>query len=85
MNGQIRTGEQAKRSDHQDPKIVENPSTTCEEVNKAVDDINTELDPSHVIVHCGTNNLVTNSADVCITKVKNSRRSSLMLKLAYQV
>ena len=130
LNGQIRTGEQAKRSDHQDPKIVENPSTslesthsnqeepsnitrrsgqyklniqkpiiligdsiikhidprklsrrtvykytypgkTCEEVNKAVDDINTELDPSHVIVHCGTNNLVTDSADVCITKVKN--------------
>ena len=33
--------------------------------------MHTKLDSSHVIVHCGTNNLVTDSADVCVTKIKD--------------
>ena len=44
------------------------PSKTCEEINKAVSDMHTKLNPSHVIVHCGTNNPVTDSADVCATE-----------------
>ena len=47
------------------------PDKTCEEINKAVGDMHTKLDPSHVIVHCGTNNLVIDSADVCVTKIKD--------------
>ena len=34
-------------------------------------DMHTKLDLSHVIVHCGTNNLVIDSADVCVTKIKD--------------
>ena len=47
------------------------PGKTCEEIKEAVDDLPTDLDPSHVILHCGTNNLVIDSADVCVTKIKN--------------
>ena len=47
------------------------PGKTCEE-KKAVGDMHTKLDPSHVIVHCGTNNLVTDSADVtCSSKIED--------------
>ena len=45
------------------------PGKTCEENNKAVGDMHTKLDPSHVTVHCKTNNLMTDSADVCVIKI----------------
>ena len=47
------------------------PGKTCEEINKVVGDMHTKLDPSHVIVHCGTNNLVIDFTDVCVTEIKN--------------
>ena len=47
------------------------PGKTCEEINKVVGDMHTKLDPSHVIVHCGTNNLVIDFTDVCVTEIKD--------------
>ena len=40
------------------------PGKTCNEVNMAIDDIQETIDPSHVIIHCETNNLDTDSAKV---------------------
>ena len=47
---------------------------TCEEISEAVDDIQTTTDPSHIIIHCGTNNLPTDTAEVCATKIVNLAR-----------
>ena len=46
----------------------------CEEISEAVDDIPTTTDPSHIIIHCGTNNLPTDSAEVCAAKIVNLAR-----------
>ena len=48
---------------------------TCEEISEAIDDIQTTTDPSHIIIHCGTNNLPTDTAEVCATKIVNLARN----------
>ena len=47
------------------------PGKTCEEITEFVDNIIVNDDPSHVIIHCGTNNLMTDPAEVCVDKLKN--------------
>ena len=47
---------------------------TCEEIREAIVDIQTTTDPSHIIIHCGTNNLPTDTAEVCATKIVNLAR-----------
>ena len=44
---------------------------TCEEISEAIDNTQTKIDPSHVIIHCGTNNVPIDSAEVCATKIIN--------------
>ena len=44
---------------------------TCEQISEAIDNTQTKIDPSHVIIHCGTNNLPIDSAEVCATKMIN--------------
>ena len=44
---------------------------TCEEISEAVVNIQTKIDPSHVVIHYGTNNLPTDSAEACATKIVN--------------
>ena len=46
------------------------PGKTCEEITELVDNILND-DPSHVTIHCGTNNLTTDPAEVCVDKFKN--------------
>ncbi len=47
------------------------PGKTCEEIAERIDSINVSDDPSQVIIHCGTNNLTTDQAEVCVDKIKN--------------
>ena len=47
------------------------PGKTCEEITELVDNIVVNDDPSHVIIHCSTNNLTTDPAEVCVDKLKN--------------
>jgi hypothetical protein len=47
------------------------PSKTCEEIAECIDSINVNDDPSQVIIHCGTNNLTADQAEVCVDKIKN--------------
>jgi hypothetical protein len=53
---------------------------TCEEINEAIDNTQTKIDPSHVVIHCSTINLDSaevcstinlDSAEVCATKIIN--------------
>ena len=44
------------------------PSKTCEEIAECIDSINVNDDPFQVIIHCGTNNLTTDQAEVCVDK-----------------
>jgi sialic acid synthase SpsE len=44
---------------------------TCEQISEAIDNTQTNINPSHVIIHCGTNNLPIDSAEVCATKIIN--------------
>ena len=46
------------------------PGKTCEEIAECIDSIIVNDDPSQVI-HCGTNNLTTDQAEVCVDKIKN--------------
>ncbi len=45
------------------------PGKTCEEIAERIDSINVSDDPSQVIIHCGTNNLTTDQAEVCVDKI----------------
>jgi hypothetical protein len=47
------------------------PGKTCEEIAECIDSINVNDDPSQVIIHCGTNNLMTDQAEACVDKIKN--------------
>ena len=47
------------------------PGKTCEEIAECIDSIIVNDDPSQVIIHCGTNNLTTDQAEVCVDKIKN--------------
>jgi sialic acid synthase SpsE len=47
------------------------PGKTCEEIAECIDSIFVNDDPSQVIIHCGTNNLTTDQAEVCVDKIKN--------------
>ena len=47
------------------------PGKTTGEIAEAVDSIAVVSDPSHVIIHTGTNNLPTESAESCVTEVKS--------------
>lgn len=47
------------------------PGKTCEEISEAIDNIKVNSDPSHVIIHSGTNNLPIDSVEICAAKVKN--------------
>ena len=47
------------------------PGKTTDEIAEAVTSINLASDPSHVIIHAGTNNLPTDSAQSCAAKIKS--------------
>ena len=42
---------------------------TAEEISKQLDSIQLQENPSHVIIHAGTNNLRTDRAKTCATKI----------------
>ena len=42
---------------------------TAEEISKQLDSIQLQENPSHVIIHAGTNNLRTDTAKTCVTKI----------------
>ena len=52
------------------------PGKTTGEIAEAVDNIAIASDPSHVIIHTGTNNLPVESVDSCVAGIK-----SLVLKV----
>lgn len=47
------------------------PGKTCDQISDGIDGIITDIEPTHVILHAGTNNLPAESADCCVTKIKN--------------
>ena len=52
------------------------PGKTTDEIAEAVDNIAVASDPSHIIIHTGTNNLPLESVDSCVVDIK-----SLVLKM----
>ena len=47
------------------------PGKTVGEIAEVLDSIAVASDPSHVIIHTGTNNLPSESAESCVTEIKN--------------
>ena len=47
------------------------PVETAGEIHEVVDSIAVASDPSHVIIHTETNNLPSESAESCVTEIKN--------------
>ena len=47
------------------------PGKTSDQICHEVDSIHIEVEPSHVIVHSGTNNLPSDSVDSCVSKTEN--------------
>ena len=47
------------------------PGKTAGEIAEVVDSIAVASDPSHVLIHTGTNNLPSESAESCVTEIKN--------------
>ena len=47
------------------------PGKTVNEIESDVQHIDRNLSPSHVILHCGTNNLPTDEPNVCTKKLEN--------------
>ena len=47
------------------------PGKTVDEIESDVQHIDGNLSPSHVILHCGTNNLPTDEPNVCMKKLEN--------------
>ena len=47
------------------------PGKTCDQISDEIDGIHTDVEPSHVIIHAGTNNMPAESADSCVTKIEN--------------
>ena len=46
------------------------PGKTAEEIDREIRNKGSNIEASHVIVHCGTNNLTTDSANVCARKIE---------------
>ena len=59
------------------------PGKTADQISEEVTSINVSGDPAHVIVHAGTNNLPTDSAQRCAEKIVNLAKSCLVLKLKF--
>ena len=51
------------------------PGKTADRISEEVMSINVNCDPAHVIVHAGTNNLPTDSAQGCAEKIVNFAKS----------
>ena len=47
------------------------PGKTSGEICREVDSIHIDVDPSHVIIHSGTNNLPSDSVESCVSKTEN--------------
>ena len=47
------------------------PGKTVGEIAEVVDSIAVASDPSHVIIHTGTNNLPSEPAESCVTETKS--------------
>ena len=47
------------------------PGKDAEEIKKEVHSINIVPDPAHVIIHAGTNNLLSETAECCVSKIND--------------
>ena len=52
------------------------PGQTCDQISDEIDGIHTDVEPSHVIIHAGTNNMPAKSADSCVTKIENTYQNA---------
>ena len=47
------------------------PGKTSDQICHEVDSIHIDVEPSHVIIHSGTNNLPSDSVESCVSKTEN--------------
>ena len=46
------------------------PGKSVEEIQREIQSINTDIPASHVIIHCGTNNIPTDQQDTCLNNIE---------------